>query len=195
MTEPWWAGAPPNPLGSPPQQARGQTAPWAPPPGVTPSGRPPASPGRVTVPGQSLPGQPVPSRPSTYTSAPGAPAQPISGASQPPPPTTPARAGLGILIFLLVVATFAAGWWVFGPPALAWATAIEPCLDGGGAYECVVNDDWRNSVMLPLVAMLGALCLARGAGIERRQGRSGYGFLYALLGFAALAAAWAVGAS
>lgn len=107
----------------------------------------------------------------------------------------PASTGLGILIFLLVIATFAAGIWLFAPPAVAWATAIEPCLDGGGDWGCIVNADWRTAVLLPLVAMIAALCLARGAGIERRQGRTGFGFLYALLGFAALAAVWLVSAS
>lgn len=106
-------------------------------------------------------------------------------------PASPASTGLGILVFLLVVATFAAGVWLFGPAAVEWGATIEPCLDAGGGWECIVTD-WRTAVLVPLVAMIAALCLARGAAIERRQGRTGYGYLYALLGFAALAAAWLV---
>jgi hypothetical protein len=100
--------------------------------------------------------------------------------------------GLRILTFLLVVAALAFGWLIVAPWAIDWGSAIDPCLDAGGEWECIVNDAGREQVLTPVVAIIAALCLARGAGVERKQGRS-IGYLYALLGFLALGLAWSWG--
>ena len=100
--------------------------------------------------------------------------------------------GLGILIFLLVLAALAFGWLIVTPWAINWGTAIDGCLDSGGGWECVVNDAGREQVLTPAVAIVAALCLARGAGVERKQGRE-IGYLYALLGFLVLGLAWSWG--
>lgn len=201
MTQPWWPGTPENPAGSPPAHAWQQ--PQQPPhgsPGATTSaqGHPagatvpmPASPWAapaVTTSGATaqLPeGRPVVER----REAAGGPTS--SGAMAPAPART--VPGLGLLVFLLVVAALGFAWFVASTWVTDWALGLDGCLDGGGAWECVVNDTSRRRVLLPVVAVLGALCLARGAGVERRQGRA-IGFVHALLGLAVLALAWSTGA-
>jgi hypothetical protein len=102
--------------------------------------------------------------------------------------------GLGLLTFVLVVGAIAFAAFVARDWVADWGRSVGPCLDGGGAWECVVNDASRTQLLLPIVAVLAAFSLARGAGVERQQGR-GIGYLYALLGFAALAVAWSLGAA
>lgn len=153
-----------------------QPTPWAPPP--TPQSVP-----------QNMPtGQPI-TVVNTMTGASGGPTAPDG---QPAPqPNVP---GLGFVTFLLVVGTMAFAAFIARDWVVDWATSVGPCLDGGGAWECVVNDGSRTQLLLPLVAVLGAFSLARGAGVERQQGR-GIGYLYALLGFAVIAVAWSIGAT
>lgn len=110
------------------------------------------------------------------------------------PATQPTVPGLGLVTFLLVLGAIAFAVFVARDWFVGWGTAIGPCLDGGGAWECIVNDTGRTRMLLPLVAVLAAFSLARGAAVERAQGR-GIGYFYALLGFGVLALAWSLGAA
>lgn len=122
----------------------------------------------------------------------GAPGGPTTPGGQPQPQRT--VAGLGFVTFLLVVGAIAFAAFIARDWVIDWGTSVAACMDGGGAWECVSNRAGRTQVLLPLIAVLAAFSLARGAGVERRQGR-GIGYLYALLGFGALALAWSMGAA
>ena len=110
------------------------------------------------------------------------------------PPQQRTVPGLGFVTFLLVVGTIAFAAFVAREWVVDWGTSVATCLDGGGAWECVSNNAGRTQVLLPVVAVLGSFSLARGAGVERQQGR-GIGWLYALLGFGLVGFAWSMGAA
>lgn len=204
MSQPWWPEGTVPPAGSPQPQPQ----PWAPPPQVRAAGQNyqagqnrPSSPSDQPpwMPGQPPPTVQMPAGSPTAVVQPVQPGQqgqqghgevPAKGAPA-PRPTVP---GLGFVNVLLVLATLAFAVVILVPWVLDWAGGVDPCLDAGGAWGCVVNDASREQVLLPLVAILAAFCLARGAGVERMQGRA-IGWLYVLLGFGALVAAWAVGSS
>jgi hypothetical protein len=193
MTQPWWPEGAQPPAGSPqPNQA-----PWAPPPQVRATGQNyQAGQNRPIPPDQPapwMPGQPPPTTQGT-AAAPTAVVNPVQDGTpvQGGPPPRPTVPGLGFVNVLLVLATLAFAGFFLLPWVVDWAGGVEPCLDGGGAWGCVINDASREQVLLPLVAIFAAFCLARGAGIERMQGRA-IGWVYVLLGFGALLAAWAVG--
>lgn len=131
----------------------------------------------------------------------GQPDSVVSTVEQPPggmtlhrPEPRPTVRGLGFATFLLVVATIAFAVLVAPEGVAAWATSAGGCVDGGGAWDCLVNDAWRTQVLLPVVAVLGSFSLARGAAVERHQGR-GIGWLYLLLGVGLLGFAWTMGVS
>jgi len=151
-----------------------QATPWAPPPTPQATAMPTGQPITVV---------------NTMTGESGAPTVP--GGQPAPQPNVP---GLGFVTFLLVVGAIAFAVFVARDWVVEWGSSVGTCLDGGGAWECVVNDAGRNRLLLPLLAVLAAFSLARGAGVERQQGR-GIGYLYAVLGFAALALAWSMGAA
>lgn len=158
-----------------------QPSPWMPPP----------------VPGQpgSQPTAQVPAGQPTTVMPAGGPTAVQGGPTTPPgyaPTPAPTVPGLGLATFLLVIGALAFAFFVLRVWVGDWALAIDPCLDAGGAWECVVNDASRQQVLLPVIAVFGALCLARGAGVERAQGRA-IGYLYILLGFGVLALAWSMG--
>lgn len=188
MTQPWWPGPPEQPASAQPAQ------PWQAPPSA-------GQPGARTVPVPASPWMPppVPGQPGSQPTAQVPAGQPTEvratgdiGAVLPGPPQRPSVPGLGFVTFLLVVAALVFGFFVARDWVADWATAIDPCLDAGGAWECVINDQGREQVLLPVVAIFAALCLARGAGVERSQGRA-IGFLYVLLGFGVLVLSWSWG--
>jgi hypothetical protein len=114
-----------------------------------------------------------------------------AGGQPAPASTVP---GLGLVTFVLVVGTLAFAAFVARDWVVDWGRSVGTCLDGGGAWECIVNEGSRTQLLLPILAVLASFSLARGAGVERQQGR-GIGYLYALLGFAVIGLAWSVGAA
>lgn len=152
-----------------------QATPWAPPP------TPPTA--------QAQQGQPI-----TVVNTMSATSGGVTAPGAPQPQQQRAVPGLGFATFLLVVGTIAFAALVAREWVVDWGTSVATCIDGGGAWECLSNEAGRIQVLLPIVAVLGAFSLARGAGIERQQGR-GIGWLYALLGFGLVGLAWAMGAA
>lgn len=165
---------------------------------------PPQSQGQQPYRGQNHPQQATPwAPPPTLQTTPVPQGQPITvvntmdGASggptpggQPQQPTVP---GLGFVTFLLVIGTIAFAAFVAREWVMDWGQSVTSCVDSGGGWECLSNDAGRTQVLLPIVAVLGSFSLARGAGVERQQGRS-IGWLYALLGFGLVGFAWVMGA-
>lgn len=218
MTQPWWAGGPVDPTAPVPQQ--GQAAPWMPPPGVAgptgrqggatqparwtpaPQGSPPGQPTQQhptqQFPGQQLTGQQaLDAQRAVPPGGPGASGPVVSTVGQAPggpgSRSEPHLTGLGILVVLLVLGALAYGAFVVPEWVIAWANGLDACADTAtDPWDCLVNDTTRAQLLLPAIAIFAAFSLARGAGVERRQGR-GIGYLYALLGFAALGASWMVG--
>jgi hypothetical protein len=191
MTQPWWPGS-----GEPPApQVHPGAAPWMPQP-RGPQGRPQAH----GHPQQATPWAPPPTTPATAVPA-GQPtgSGPTVSTVDAADPTTAGGVpgqrsnvpGLGFATFLLVVGTLAFAAFVARDWVVDWGMSVTACVDGGGAWECVSNHAGRTRVLAPILAALASLSLARGAGVERQQGR-GIGWLYVLLGLGVVGLSWAV---
>lgn len=191
--------------GGPGRPGAGATQParWTPAPQGAPPGQPTQQHPTQHFPGQQLTGQQLAGQQAQGQQSavppggPGASGPVVSTVGQAPggpgSRSEPHLAGLGILVVLLVLAALAYGAFVVPGWVTAWASGLDACADAAATpWDCLVSDTTRTQVLLPVIAIFAAFCLARGAGVERRQGR-GVGYLYALLGFAALGASWLVG--
>lgn len=185
---PWEQGVPPWQQDAP--EATQNPAPWQ-----------QGAPGRQTRPANTV----DPARGPAQGQNPARPTRPASpvvstvgtppGSGRPPGEPVvaagPAASALGVLIALLVLAALGTAYVAVTEWLRPYLLGVPTCLDAGGAWECLVHPGLGQRVYLPAAAVLGALALARGAGVERRP-RPAIGFVLALAGVALLAIAWTV---
>lgn len=90
---------------------------------------------------------------------------------------------------LLVLAAFGFVVWYVSSVGPQLVTTFEACRAATSDAACYAGTTARDWVFIPLGAVIGALSLAVGVGVESHQRRA-RGYLLALAGFALLAYSW-----